>query len=72
MPVLVLIATFAIPNWIRERSVAFVEEFIMAFAHVAFLVSIRSRSLLSLNRVSVVSLSSRMLDRFRKDPDSDT
>ncbi|XP_028967908.1 transmembrane protein 145 [Galendromus occidentalis] len=37
MPILVLIATFAIPNWFRERSVAFVEELIMAFAHIAFL-----------------------------------
>lgn len=39
MPALVLIATFAIPNWIREKSVSFVEELIMAFAHIAFLVS---------------------------------
>ncbi|OQR71414.1 transmembrane protein 145-like [Tropilaelaps mercedesae] len=37
MPILVLIATFAIPNWIREKSVSFVEELIMAFAHVTFL-----------------------------------
>ncbi|XP_022666333.1 transmembrane protein 145-like [Varroa jacobsoni] len=37
MPALVLIATFAIPNWIREKSVSFVEELIMAFAHIAFL-----------------------------------